>query len=167
MRVDECLKHDAVGLAGLIREGQVGAGEALSAALARSEQVDPHINATVLPMHAEARRLIEEGRQGPLAGVPLLIKDLFQDYAGFPTSAGDRAMRRVPAARHSEVVRRWLQAGLVPFAKTNVPEFGAKAVTEPREFGPARNPWNTGHTPGGASGGSAAKQETGPVRAGP
>jgi len=163
MRVDEYLKHDAVGLAGLIREGQISADEALSAAITRAEQVDPHINATVLPMHAEARRLIEQGRQGPLAGVPFLLKDLFQDYAGFPTSAGNRAMRRVPAARHSEVVRRWLEAGLVPFAKTNVPEFGAKAVTEPREFGPARNPWNTGHTPGGSSGGSAAAVAAGVV----
>uniref|UniRef100_UPI00059371C9 amidase family protein n=1 Tax=Nocardiopsis salina TaxID=245836 RepID=UPI00059371C9 len=151
MRVDEYLKHDAVGLAGLIREGQVSADEVLTAAITRSEQVEPHLNTTVLSMHAEARRLVKEGRTGPLAGVPFLLKDLFQDYAGFPTSAGNRAMRRVPATRHSEVVRRWLEAGLVPFAKTNVPEFGAKAVTEPREFGPTRNPWNTAHTPGGSS----------------
>lgn len=163
MRVDEYLKHDAVDLAELIRERQVSADEVLTAAITRAEQVDPHLNTTVLSMHAEARRLVKEGRTGPLAGVPFLLKDLFQDYAGFPTSAGNRAMRQVPAARHSEVVRRWLEAGLVPFAKTNVPEFGAKAVTEPREFGATRNPWNTAHTPGGSSGGSAAAVAAGVV----
>jgi Asp-tRNA(Asn)/Glu-tRNA(Gln) amidotransferase A subunit family amidase len=50
-------------------------------------------------------------------------------------------------------VQRWLDAGLVIFGKTNTPEFGANTVTEPELFGPARNPWNTDHTPGGSSGG--------------
>lgn len=156
MRVDEYLEYDAVGLAELIRSGEVAPGAVLEAAIARAEEVDPALNTIVRPMYGEARKRAAAAPSGPLAGVPFLLKDLSQDYAGLPTSAGCRALRDVPAPRHAEVVRRWLEAGLVPFGKTNVPEFGAKAVTESREFGPARNPWNRGHTPGGSSGGSAA-----------
>jgi amidase len=61
------------------------------------------------------------------------------------------------------VVQRWLDAGLVIFGKTNTPEFGAGAVTEPELFGPARNPWNTDCTPGGSSGGAAAAVAAGIV----
>lgn len=60
-------------------------------------------------------------------------------------------------------MQRWLDAGLVIFGKTNTPEIGAKSVTEPHLFGPARNPWNTDHTPGGSSGGSAAAVAAGIV----
>ncbi|HJE61471.1 MAG TPA: amidase [Nocardiopsis listeri] len=156
MRVDEYLQLDAVGLAELVRAGEVTSTELLDVAIERAEQVNPALNAIILPMYEEARRLAGTAPEGPLGGVPFLLKDLFQDYAGYPTSCGNRALRQVPASRHAEVVRRWLKAGLVPFGKTNVPEFGAKAVTEPLEFGPTRNPWHTGHTPGGSSGGSAA-----------
>jgi Asp-tRNA(Asn)/Glu-tRNA(Gln) amidotransferase A subunit family amidase len=71
----------------------------------------------------------------------------------------------VPAVEHAEVVRRWLAAGLVIFGKTSTPELGVKAVTEPREFGPTRNPWNLAHTPGGSSGGAAAAVAAGIVPA--
>ncbi|GHC80687.1 putative amidase [Nocardiopsis terrae] len=156
MRVDEYLEHDAVGLAALVRAGEVTPAEVLEAAIERATQVDPALNAIILPMYEEGRRLASAFPEGPLGGVPFLLKDLFQDYAGYPTSAGNRALRRLPADRNSEVVNRWLSAGLVPFGKTNTPEFGAKGVTESDEFGPARNPWNPAHTPGGSSGGSAA-----------
>ncbi|MDT0331965.1 amidase [Nocardiopsis lambiniae] len=165
MRVDEYLHHDAVGLAALIDKGEVNALEVLEAAITRAEQVQPRLNALVLTMYDEARRIAADPPKGPLSGVPFLLKDLFQDYAGFPTSAGNRALRHIPAPHHAEIVRRWLDAGLVPFAKTNVPEFGAKGITEPREFGPTRNPWNTAHTPGGSSGGSAAAVAAGVVPA--
>lgn len=165
MRVDEYLQHDAVGLAGLIAAGQASAPDVLEAAINRAEQVQPRLNTLVLKMYDEARRRAAHPPAGPLSGVPFLLKDLFQDYAGFPTSAGNRALRHVPATQHAEIVHRWLAAGLVPFAKTNVPEFGAKGITESREFGPARNPWNTAHTPGGSSGGSAAAVAAGVVPA--
>ena len=156
MRVDEYLRHDAVGLAELVRNKETTSAELLEAAIERAAQVDPALNAIILPMYEEGRRLAAASPEGPLGGVPFLLKDLFQDYAGFPTSGGNRALRHVPVDQHAEVVRRWLEAGLVPFGKTNTPEFGAKAITESVEFGPARNPWNLGHTPGGSSGGSAA-----------
>jgi amidase len=85
------------------------------------------------------------------------------DLAGEPTSQGNATIARQPATRTDAVVRRWIDAGLVVFGKTNVPEFGLKAITEPRAFGPARNPWNLQHTPGGSSGGAAAAVAAGIV----
>jgi Asp-tRNA(Asn)/Glu-tRNA(Gln) amidotransferase A subunit family amidase len=88
--------------------------------------------------------------------VPFLIRDLPQDLADYPTIGGSRSLVAVPATETATVVQRWLDAGLVIFGKTNTPEFGAGALTEPELFGPACNPWNSDRTPGGSSGGAAA-----------
>ncbi|MDS1269111.1 amidase [Lipingzhangella sp. LS1_29] len=156
MKAEEYQAHDATALAQLIHTGEVSAAEVTEAAITRAEAVNPSLNAIVVPMYAEARHVATKPGTGPLSGVPFLIKDLFQDYGGWPTSAGNAALRDMPVPEHAEIVRRWLDAGLVVFGKTNLPEFGAKGVTEPLTFGPTRNPWNLNHTPGGSSGGSAA-----------
>jgi amidase len=148
MKSEEYRHHDAVGLAALISRGEVSAAEVLTAAIAAADAVDPELGAIVLRMDGEAWDRVRTPLTGPLAGVPFLIKDMNHDYAGLPTAAGSRALSDVPAVEHAEVVRRWLSAGLVIFGKTSTPELGAKAVTEPRAFGPTRNPWNLGHTPG-------------------
>ncbi|MFF3571087.1 amidase [Nocardia jiangxiensis] len=164
MRYDEYRAHDAIGLAELIARGEVRAAELLELALERCAQVDPAINAVSLLMQENGRRLAGRGDlTGPFAGVPFLIKDLAQDYAGYPTSAGTGPLRSVPATEHSLAVRRWLDAGLVIFGKTTTPEFGTKGVTETRTFGVTRNPWNTERTPGGSSGGAAAAVAAGIV----
>ncbi|MCW2633131.1 MAG: Amidase, partial [Pseudonocardia sp.] len=159
------VEQDAVGLAALIAAGEVSQTEVLDAALARAEAVNPRLNAIILPMYEQAKERAAEPLTGPLAGVPFLLKDLLQDYAGLPTSAGNRALRTEVVKQDSEVVRRWLDAGVVIMGKTNVPEFGGKAVTEPDEFGPTRNPWDLRRTPGGSSGGSAAAVAAGIVPA--
>ncbi|WP_067890621.1 amidase [Nocardia vaccinii] len=164
MRYEEYRAHDAVGLAELVARGEVRAAELLELALDRCAQVDPAINAVSLLMAENGRRLAgREELSGPFAGVPFLIKDLAQDYAGYPTSAGTGPLRSVPAREHSLVVRRWLDAGLVIFGKTTTPEFGSKGITETRTFGATRNPWNTERSPGGSSGGSAAAVAAGIV----
>ncbi|MFF5140645.1 amidase [Streptomyces sp. NPDC013157] len=155
--------HDAVGLAALVATGQVTAAELLESAIARAEAVNPALNAIVTSMHESARRQATRTLSGPFAGVPFLIKDLLQDYAGLPTGSGNRALRSPPATEHAEVVRRWLDAGLVIFGKTNTPEFGAKGITEPEAGGPTFNPWDRSRTPGGSSGGSAAAVAAGIV----
>lgn len=110
------------------------------------------------------RRARAAGRlDGPLAGVPFLIKDGVQDYAGVPTSYGSRSMLGVIPGQHAAVVRRYLEAGLVIFGKTSLPEFALKAVTDPQVFGRTNNPWNAAHTPGGSSGGAAAAVAAGVV----
>ncbi|MBB1025357.1 MULTISPECIES: amidase [unclassified Dietzia] len=163
MRIDEYRRHDALGLAALVRSGEVTAGELLEVAVQQADTVNPHLNAIINRMDARARDRATESLDGPFAGVPFLIKDLGQDYRGVPTSGGSRPLSHIPAAEHSTVVQRWLDAGLVIFGKTNTPEFGAKGITEPDLFGPARNPWDTTRTPGGSSGGSAAAVAAGVV----
>ncbi|GGV10582.1 amidase [Streptomyces spectabilis] len=158
-------QYDAVGLAELVARGDASPAELLEAALARAEAVNGKINAIVRPMPGVARERAADELTGPFAGVPFLIKDLMQDYEGRPTGRGSRAAQGLVAARHSEAVRRWLDAGLVVFGQTNTPEFGIKSVTEPEANGATRNPWDLGRTPGGSSGGSAAAVAAGIVPA--
>jgi amidase len=151
MDFDEYRKYDATGLARLVADKEVTADELLTLARDRAAAVNPRINAIVRDIPASGEKL-----SGPFAGVPFLIKDIGQDYAGLPTSQGSRSLISTPVAEHATVVQRWIDAGLVIFGKTNLPEFGAKGITEPVAWGPARNPWNLQRTPGGSSGGSAA-----------
>lgn len=159
MNFDEYRAYDATGLAKLVDDGDVSAAELLTLARERAVAVNPKINAIVRDVPVPPT----DGLTGPFAGVPFLIKDLAQDYAGLPTSAGSRALMSVPATEHATVVQRWIDAGLVIFGKTNTPEFGAKGITEPVAWGPARNPWAPDRTPGGSSGGSAAAVAAGIV----
>jgi Asp-tRNA(Asn)/Glu-tRNA(Gln) amidotransferase A subunit family amidase len=69
----------------------------------------------------------------------------------------------LPVSEHSSIVQRWIDAGLVIFGKTNLPEFGAKGICEPVAWGPTRNPWNLERTSGGSSGGAAAAVAAGIV----
>jgi amidase len=159
----EYRSYDAVGLAELVAKREVSADELLTVALERAEAVNPTLNAINRPMYDLARARARSELTGPFAGVPFLIKDLGQHYAGLPTGSGSRSLAEFPAAAHSEVVQRWLDAGLVVFGKTATPEFGAKGITEPDVGGPTRNPWDTGRTPGGSSGGAAAAVAAGIV----
>lgn len=164
MEHPEYAAHDATGLAGLVRGGDVTSDELVAAARDRAAAVNGRINAVVVDLDPPVRGPAGPGAEdGPFAGVPFLVKDLGQDVAGHPTSGGSRSLSTTPAAENADVVQRWLDAGLVLLGKTNTPEFGAKGVTEPVLFGAARNPWNTDHTPGGSSGGAAAAVAAGIV----
>jgi Asp-tRNA(Asn)/Glu-tRNA(Gln) amidotransferase A subunit family amidase len=157
------LKHDGLGLAGLVAAGEVTAAELLAAARRRADAVDPAVNALTTRLDEHADKRVTETLAGPFAGVPFLLKDLSQDLAGQPTSSGCRALAGTVSERTSTVVQRWLDAGLVVFGRTNTPEFGAKGITEPELFGPTRNPWDLERTPGGSSGGAAAAVAAGIV----
>jgi amidase len=162
---DEYQQYDGVGLAELVRRGDVTASELLDAAIRRTEAVNPKLNALVIPMYDIARELAAKPAAGPFSGVPFLIKDLKQEYAGVQLTYGSRALRsrNVRAPAHSEIVQRFLAAGTVIFGRTNTPELGSKGITEPTAWGPTRNPWNLERTPGGSSGGSAAAVAAGIV----
>ena len=166
MDQSEYLTADATTLAGLVADKEVTPAELLALARERCAAVNPTINAVVAMLTDVAdMRAADPDLAGPFAGVPFLVKDLGQEYAGFPTSNGSRALAHDVATEHALVTQRFLEAGLVVFGKTNTPEFGAKGVTEPELWGEARNPWNTGHTPGGSSGGSGAAVAAGIVPA--
>ncbi|ORB84247.1 amidase [Mycobacterium kansasii] len=166
MRLDEYLPLDATALAELVESKQVTPAELLALARQRADAVNPQLNAIVRRLDDVADEQAADPRLGgPFAGVPFLIKDLDQEYRGFPTSCGSRSLANDVAKRHALITQRFLDAGLVIFGKTNTPEFGAKGVTEPDYWGPARNPWNTQRTPGGSSGGSGAAVAAGVVPA--
>ncbi|WP_205698578.1 amidase [Conexibacter sp. SYSU D00693] len=159
----EYVELDGLGLAEAIREGRTTAREALDAARARADRLDPKLNAICLRLDDRAEARAAEELEGPFAGVPFLLKDLHQDLAGVPTSSGCRALAGRPATETATVVQRWLDAGVVVFGKTSTPEFGSKGITEPALFGPTRNPWDLARTPGGSSGGAAAAVAAGIV----
>jgi amidase len=163
MNFNEYLTHDAVALADCVWRREVTAAELLDVALRQSERAQPKTNAICRLMEREARAQLEKPLQGALAGVPFLIKDCAQDYAGLSTSYASRSMLGTVAPEHAHVVQRYLDAGLVIFGKTNLPEFALKGVTDSKLFGRACNPWNIDHTPGGSSGGAAAAVASGVV----
>lgn len=156
--------YDAIGLAELVRNGEVTPIELLECAVERVERHNPALNAVVLPMVEEARRCIEAGLpDGPLRGVPLLLKDLGLLYRGFTTSFGSRFFADFTADDDSTLVERYRKAGLVVMGKTNTPEFGLTITTEPQLYGACRNPWDTSRSTGGSSGGAAAAVASGMV----
>ena len=164
MRFDEYVNHDAVGLAALVRDGAVSPTELLDCCLARIDAVNPRVNAVIHRLEAQARAAITRGLpEGPFRGVPFLVKDLDGTLADAPLEMGCRALKGYRATHDSELFARYRRAGVVFAAKTNTPEFGILAVTEPELHGPTRNPWNLGHIPGGSSGGSAAAVAAGIV----
>ena len=165
MQFHEYTRFDALGLADLVRRGEVSPGELLDVAMARADATHGQLNALIRRYDARARQRVQQAflPEQTFAGVPFLIKDLFQEWEGVPSSWGNRAHARTNSPLTSDVVRRWTEAGLVIFGATNTPEFGAKNMTEPRDFGPTRNPWDTSRTPGGSSGGSGAAVAAGIV----
>ncbi len=155
-------RYDAMGLAELIRKGEISPVELCEEAIARVERINPELNAVVTPMFAQGRSAVQGPLpDGPFFGVPFLLKDLIFAYAGVPTSNGCKALKNNIPDHDSEMVVRFKKAGLVILGKTNTPEFGLVAVTEPELFGPCRNPWDLDRTPGGSSGGSAAAVASG------
>ena len=163
MTPGEYLQRDAVALAECVARGETSAAELLDVALRQSKAAQPKTNAICWLMENEARAQLKKQLAGPFAGAPFLIKDCAQDYAGLPTTYGSRSMTGAIAREHAYVVRRYLEAGLVIFGKTNLPEFALKGVSDSQLFGRANNPWNLDHTPGGSSGGAAAAVASGVV----
>lgn len=156
--------YDALGLADLVKKGEVTPIQLLEEAIKRRNQVNPHINAVIRNMDDLAYQAIEKGLpQGTFAGVPFLIKDLLAAYAGVPMTNGCRAYQNYVPNYDSEMVKRYKATGAVIFGKTNTPELGLMGVTEPELHGATRNPWNLQRTSGGSSGGAAAAVAAGIV----
>lgn len=157
-------QYDGLGLAKLVREKKISPAELCEEAISRIEKINPVINAVVTPMFDIGRAAAQKPLpEGPFAGVPFLLKDLLGAYAGVRFTSGCRAYRDYIPDYDSELVKRYKKSGLITLGKTNTPEFGLMGITEPELFGPARNPWNVEHTPGGSSGGSAAAVASGMV----
>jgi amidase len=155
---DDYEQFDGVGLAELVRQGKVTPTQLLEAAIERVEARNPAVNAVVMPLYDHARRAIADGLpDGPLRGVPFLVKDLTAVVAGVRMTRGSRFFAdSPPATADSEHVMRLKRAGLVIFGRTNTCELGLSLTCEPQLYGPTRNPWDPTRISGGSSGGAAA-----------
>ena len=164
---DLCLLS-AVEQAGLVRARKLSAGELLAAHLAQIERLNPRINAictldgegAATAAAAVDAELAEGAEPGPLAGLPVAVKDLV-DVAGLPTTRGSPIYRDAVAEHDDLMVQRMRAAGAVIVGKSNVPEFGAGSHTFNTVFGVTRNPWDLGRSAGGSSGGGAAALTSG------
>ncbi len=157
MNLDDYSRFDAVGLAELVRRKEVSPEELLRVAVDAIQRVNPAINAVIDTRDAQAREALKQGLpEGPFRGVPFLIKDIGVHAEGVPTEFGSRLTQGTVFPYDSALMARYRRAGLVLLGRTNTPEFGNNASTEPRVRGPTRNPWNLERSPGGSSGGSAA-----------
>ncbi|NND49911.1 MAG: amidase [Rhizobiales bacterium] len=125
--------------------------------MARIAAHDGQLGSMVLDMENDARRAIDDSLpQGPFSGVPYLLKDLGITTAGHPTTGSCPLFCDLVHDHDSTLVERYRAAGLVIIGKTKTPELGVCVTTEPRLYGPARNPWDLSLSPGGSSGGAAA-----------
>ena len=155
--IQDYAEVDAVELARRVREGEVTPSELVDAALSAIDKVDPKLNAVVHSMAARARKTASgDLPDGPLRGVPIVVKDFDGFVKGEPFTASCRFLEGFVPNHDAEIIARLRRAGLVFIAKSNCPELALLGTTEPAWRGPTRNPWNTNHSTGGSSGGSAA-----------
>ncbi|MFK7977397.1 MAG: amidase [Halioglobus sp.] len=163
---EEYRSYDALGLTELVSTGQASPMELLDLAIARTEAVNPAINAVVIKHYELAREQVRQGvPAGPFQGVPFLLKDLGIALKGTVTTEGSRFFSKQRLDYDSTLVERYRRAGLTIFGKTHSPEFGSAPSSESALFGKTHNPWNLAHSAGGSSGGSAAAVAAGIIPA--
>ena len=165
---DELARLDAVAMADLVGSGEVSPLELVDACIETIEKLDPLVNAVIHPMFDQARDAARgELPDGPFRGVPFLLKDLWPASAGDPYHRGVEALKQAGyrADFDSNLTLAYRRAGFVLCGRTNTPEFGLVATTEPLAYGPSRNPWDTTRGTGGSSGGAAAAVAAGMVPA--
>jgi amidase len=164
MKLSEYANFDGLGLAELVRRGEVSPRELKDAALAAIEQLNPKLNSVINILTDQAEKEIETGLpDGPFKGVPFLIKEVVLHAAGIPVNMGSRLAKGLTLPHDTELMSRFRKAGLVTVGTTPTPEFGYNANTEAILHGSTHNPWDTDRSPGGSSGGSAASVAAGIV----
>src|SRR3954447_3867575 len=160
LRPDESAGYDAIGLRRLIAAGEVTAAEVEAVARRALHDANARVNGLAAPPFLPA---LEHAHDGPLSGVPFLIKDFGPMAKGVPFFCGSRGVPGVRPGHDSHLMTRVRAAGLVTLGLTTAPEFGVSLTTEPERTGPTRNPWDPERSAGGSSGGSAALVAAGAV----
>ena len=152
MRLDEYAAHDGLGLAALVRAGDVTSAELLRLALQATQALNPTLNAVV---QAYPDRIDAEAQPGPFAGVPTMLKDLFHGEPGWECGNGSRLCAGWRVGWPDEFTTRFHRAGLIPMGRTTTSEFGLLGTTETTAVGRTCTPWSADHMAGGSSGGAA------------
>ncbi|MGH7823027.1 MAG: amidase family protein, partial [Candidatus Binatia bacterium] len=164
MSLADYARHDALGLAGLVARREVKPEELTAAAFAAIEKLNPELNAVLQTLAEESAAEIRGGLpQGPFTGVPFLVKELVLHARNVRCDMGSRLARGYVAPTDTELMARFRRSGLVLAGTTQTPELGYNPTTEPKLFGPVRNPWDPTRSAGGSSGGSAAAVAAGIV----
>ncbi|BDZ56213.1 Asp-tRNA(Asn)/Glu-tRNA(Gln) amidotransferase subunit GatA [Agromyces marinus] len=160
--MSEIIRLTAADLADKLASGEVSAVEATKAHLDRISAVDGavhaflHVNEQALETAAEIDRRRAAGDElGPLAGVPIAVKDVLVTE-GMPSTSGSRILEGWIPPYDATPVRKVREAGMIPLGKTNMDEFAMGSSTEHSAYGPTHNPWDLERIPGGSGGGSAA-----------
>lgn len=148
---------DAVGLAEHVARGDVTPVELVEEAIERIETIDGPINSVCHRTYEYARAAAARADgSGPLAGVPLLLKDILLEWEGLPLTNASRYFASYRSTSDWTIAKRLKAGGLIPVGRSNSPECGLQTTTEPVLHGPTRNPWDLTRVAGGSSGGSAA-----------
>jgi len=163
---EDLARLDATAQADLVRRGDASPLELVDAAIERIEAANGELNAVIHTLYDQGRDAAAgELPDGPFKGVPFLLKDLGAAFAGQPLHMGMQYLKdadfRSPIDTY--LAERFRQTGFVTIGKTNTPELGILPTTEPKAYGPSRNPWDTSRSTGGSSGGSAAAVASGMV----
>ncbi|SFH79282.1 amidase [Pisciglobus halotolerans] len=146
-----------------VQKKLVSPKELVEKAFCKIEKENPILNAVT---HTRKEKALQEAKKQDFSGkvyggIPILVKGLGQDLAGEPSTSGAKLLKNNRAKQTSHFAAMLQKAGFIVIGQTNTPEFGFKNITEPELYGPARNPWNTNHSPGGSSGGAAAAVASG------
>lgn len=164
MKLSEYAAYDGLGLAKLVRDGEVTARELADTALRAIDQFEGEISALVSTFREEAEALPQDAKpEGTFGGVPLIIKDCVIMMEGKPLYDGSRLCAGLTAPYDSAMMKKFRAAGVTVVGLSKAPEFGYNANTAPVAFGPVHNPWRLDRSPGGSSGGSAASVAAGYV----
>jgi amidase len=155
--MDDFGTYDALGLAELVKTGEVTSRELVESAIEGIEAVNPRLNAVIRTFYDTARATADAGApNGPFEGVPYMMKELASMWEGVPQTNSCAYFKDFVSPVDSVITARLKRAGFLLLGSTNAPEFGWALTTEPEMYGRANNPWAEGISPGGSSGGSAA-----------
>ncbi|MER2009504.1 MAG: amidase [Psychrobacillus sp.] len=164
MNLHEYANYDGLGLAELVKTGQVTPKELVDLALEGIDKVNPQLNGVWQILKEQAYKEIEAGLpEGDFQGVPFLIKEILLHAKDVTTNFGSRFAEGVSFPVDSFLMESFRKAGFVTIGTTSTPEWGYNATTEGVLYGPTHNPWGLGHSSGGSSGGAAASVASGIV----
>jgi amidase len=165
MKASEYQRHDALGLASLVKSGEVHPQELMQCAIDLAHKRNPALNALCYERYDESIALAARTEmRGKFGAIPFLLKDTGAASTRFPASLGSRMFEGTEFKVDSNLVKRFDEAGLIPFARTMAPEFSMAPTTEAaRNGGATKNPWDLTRSPGGSSGGAAVAVAAGIV----